>query len=68
MKPDEYRKHLTRLGLTQVGAAKFLRIGERTSRRFASDTETPFAIDLLFGLMLKHKFSPEEVYRILKIK
>jgi hypothetical protein len=35
MKYAEYREKIDALGLTQVGAAQFLDIGERTSRRYA---------------------------------
>lgn len=36
MSPTDYRQALTALGLTQVGAAKALGFGERTSRRYAA--------------------------------
>ena len=35
MKFHEYRDKLDALGLTQIGAAEFLDIGERTSRHYA---------------------------------
>lgn len=35
MTPNKYRAMLTRLGLTQAGAARLLQIGERTARRWA---------------------------------
>jgi hypothetical protein len=35
MKNSEYREKLGALGLTQIGAAEFLGVGERTSRRYA---------------------------------
>lgn len=37
MTPDAYRAAIERLGLTQVGAADFLGVGERSSRRFAAE-------------------------------
>lgn len=36
MTPDELRSQLSRLGLTQVGAAGFLDYDERTVRRWAA--------------------------------
>lgn len=36
MTNEEYRAEIAALGLSQVGAAKVLGIGERTSRRYAS--------------------------------
>ena len=36
MTPATYRANLARLGLSQVGAARFLGIDARTSRRYAS--------------------------------
>ena len=36
MDEGEYREKIDALGLTQIGAAEFLDIGERTSRRYAS--------------------------------
>ncbi len=36
MLPNEYRTAIAALGLTQLGAAKALEIGLRTSRRYAA--------------------------------
>lgn len=35
MSDDEYREKINALGLTQIAAARFLDIAERTSRRYA---------------------------------
>ena len=35
MSDDEYREKIDALGLTQIAAAQFLDIAERTSRRYA---------------------------------
>lgn len=35
MTPEEYRSAIQKLGLSQVSAARVLRINERTSRRYA---------------------------------
>lgn len=37
MTSNQYRAGIAALGLSQVGAAKALGIGERTSRRYASE-------------------------------
>jgi hypothetical protein len=43
-----YRKLLDLIGMSQVGAARFLGIDARTSRRFASgETEVPPPIAML---------------------
>ena len=37
MTANQYRLILSRLGLTQAGAARLLQIGERTARRWAQE-------------------------------
>lgn len=62
MTPTQFRKALERLGLSQVAAARFLGIGDRTSRRWASgDVEVPRAVAILLRLMISHSISPAEV-------
>lgn len=55
----EYRDALDRLGLTQVGAARLLKIGERTSRRYAAHDEMagdiPGTVELLLRKLLEEK-------------
>jgi hypothetical protein len=50
----EYRAEIAALGLTQVGAAKALGIGERTSRRYAAkgvpERLSPYIAGKLAGL------------------
>jgi len=47
MTATQYRAALRRLGLTQVGAAKLLGIGERTARRWAQEGVEGTAVILL---------------------
>jgi plasmid maintenance system antidote protein VapI len=59
MTPDQLRTELTRLGLTQAGAARFLKVDERTIRRWATgDKEVPEAVALLLP-----RLSPDEIQR-----
>lgn len=57
----EYRAALASLGLSQVGAAKLLRVGDRTSRRWAAGDEIPAAVAYLLRLMVKHKVKPGDL-------
>jgi hypothetical protein len=72
MNTKEYRAHLERLGMTQVGAARFLRIAPRTSRRWATDgddhLDPPLAVELLMRVMDHHKLTPEDVWKLAKLK
>jgi hypothetical protein len=62
MTKRQYSEALQELGLTQVGAAEFLQVGHRTSRRWiAGDAPIPHAVRLLFALMIKHKIAPDDV-------
>jgi hypothetical protein len=58
----KYRKALEELRMTQRGAARFLDIDERTSRRyFAGHLEVPTSVTMLLTLMLEKQFTPEGV-------
>jgi hypothetical protein len=58
--PKEYADLIERLGLSQNGAARFLRIGPRTSRRWiAGEARIPYHVGLLLDLMLQHKIEPD---------
>jgi transcriptional regulator with XRE-family HTH domain len=53
MNATEYRAALARLGLTQVGAARIMGVGERTSRRYASgDQNIPPPVERLMRAYL----------------
>lgn len=59
MTPDEFRAELSRLGMTQAGAARFLKVDERTIRRWATgDKEVPEAVALLLP-----RLSPDDIQR-----
>jgi hypothetical protein len=57
----QYRTALDRLGLTQADAARFLGVGGRTSRRWASEGGIPPAIALLLRLMIRLGLRPKDV-------
>lgn len=60
MTPDTLRIELTRLGLSQVGAARLLDVDERTVRRWATgEIPVPQAV-----AMLLPRLTPEEVLAI----
>jgi hypothetical protein len=65
MTGEDYRDAIGRLGFTMVGASRFLSVGERTSRRWASgEIEVPRAVELLFKVMLGCRLTPDDVLRI----
>jgi len=60
MTADDYANAIAELGLSQVGAARFLDIGERTSRRFIADESViPVHVEMLLNIMVKHGITPE---------
>lgn len=62
MTAKQYQDAITRLGLSQVGAAKFLKIDPRTSRYYASgEYLVPHPISLLLRAMLKYKIQPKDL-------
>lgn len=63
MTPTEYRVALDRLGLTQVGAARFFGVNEVTGRRWAAHDGSgpPAPVAKFIRLMLALKFSPAYV-------
>lgn len=62
MTKREYSAAIEALGLTQVGAAQFLQVGDRTSRRYiAGDTPIPHSVRLLLNLMVARKIKPEDL-------
>ena len=63
MTANEYREALAALGMTQVGAAKVLGIGERTSRRFALDGDVPWYIEMLLKVMVEKGVPVREIIR-----
>lgn len=59
---ERYRELIELLGMTQIGAAKFMDIGERTSRRWAvGDVEVPLAVLMLLETMVRERLTPQDV-------
>ena len=62
MTPKQYADAIGRLGLSQRAAGKFLKIGERQSRRWiAGDAAIPESAAMLLRLMIRLGIDPEEV-------
>lgn len=62
MTPKQFAEAIERLGLSQRGAAKFLGVNERTSRKWiAGDARIPESAAKLLRLMVKLKLSPDDV-------
>jgi len=62
-----YRALLAELGFTQVEAARFFEVDERTSRRWASgELPFPVAVAMVLSLMERHRviLSPEYVRKL----
>lgn len=62
MTPKQYADAIERLSLSQRGAAKFLGVDERTSRKWiAGDARIPESAAKLLRLMVKMGIKPEDV-------
>lgn len=61
MTANQYRAALSRLGLSQAGAAEFLGISIRSSHGYANDEPIPEPIAKLLRLMVKLGLSPKDV-------
>jgi hypothetical protein len=60
--PAEYRSALAALGLSQVGAARFLGVGERTSRNWAlGESDIPPPVQRFLRYLIAAGVSPDEV-------
>jgi hypothetical protein len=60
--PKQYAEAITRLGLSQRSAGKFLGVDERTSRKWvAGDSRIPESVALLLRLMVRLKLTPDDV-------
>ena len=57
MTAAQYQATIDALGLSQVGAARFLKIGERTSPRYVAGGVIPYAVELLLNLMIARKIT-----------
>jgi hypothetical protein len=66
MTANQYKAAIDRLGLTQVGAARFLGVDERTSRRWIADERpVPEPVARFLRFMIAAKVTPEEVEKAL---
>lgn len=65
MNPTEYRAAIATLGLSQVGAARFLGVHDVTGRRWAKEG-CPAPIGKFLRLMLALKFTPAYVDNVLE--
>lgn len=62
MTQQQYRAALKKLGLSQLGAARLFRMGDRTSRRYAlGEAEVPEPLSMLLQLMLAGKISVKDI-------
>jgi hypothetical protein len=61
MTAAQYQATIDALGLSQVGAARFLKIGERTRAAMSRGGAIPYAVELLLNLMIARKIKPEDL-------
>jgi DNA-binding transcriptional regulator YiaG len=62
MTANQYRTAIEKLGLSQRGAADFLDIDERQSRRWAAgDARIPESAAKLLRLMIRLELEPDDV-------
>jgi hypothetical protein len=65
MNRTEFSKAIDALGLTQVGAARFLGVDPRTCRRYvAGELPLPPAAAMLLRVMLAHGLAPDDVGKL----
>lgn len=66
MTPEDFRKTIKALDLSQVGAARLFGVDPRTSRRWAlGEQPIPRAVALCLRLMLKHAASVDDAESLL---
>ena len=64
MTPDQYKRAIKKLGLSQVRAARFLGVSDRHGQRMATGhVEIPPSVAHLLKLMLRYEVSPGELDR-----
>jgi hypothetical protein len=62
-----YQQLIDKIGTSQVGAARFLGIAERTSRRYASgELPTPPMLLAVLQLMIDLSITPEQMSERMK--
>lgn len=58
MTPKQFRTALDRLGISQVGLARLLKMGPRSARRWASgEAAVPTAVEALLVLLTAERIS-----------
>jgi hypothetical protein len=67
MTNKQYREAIEALGLSQVKAAAFLDINERTSRVYAA-SGAPKVVDMLLTVMVIYDISVDDVNQLMKRK
>jgi len=69
MNGTELRGVIERLGLTQVGTARFLGYNDSTIRKWIADRNSiPIPVEMLLRVMLKHSLTPDNVVALVKRK
>jgi len=64
MSPDQYKRAIKKLGLSQVRAARFFGVSDRHGQRMATGhVEIPPSVAHLLKLMLKYEVTPGELDR-----
>lgn len=67
MDQHEFREAIEQLGLSQIQAADFLGVTERTARRWATDSKgIPHAVAIALSLMIKFNITPQQALEIAK--
>lgn len=64
MTADEYRTAISDLGLTQLGAGRWLGISKRTAQKFAADGPSPPAAR---AIQMLRMMTPGQATRFLKV-
>jgi len=66
MTSEEYKKAVSRVGLSQIGAGRFFGVDERTGQRWGSgESKPPQSIAKLLRLMMHLKLSAAELDDVL---
>ena len=65
-KETEYQNAIEALGLSQMEAAEFFEVGERTSRRYADAKSLPAPLAIALALMVKFNVTPVEASKLIK--
>jgi hypothetical protein len=68
MTKDDYRAALVVFDLTQAAAARFFRVNERTSRRWASgQQDVAPVVERQIRMMLRYELSPAAVDHLMSL-